>query len=388
MKKTTIRITVMLAVCLVLCACGGKDAPAASSSAQTESTTESATESTTESTAEEDTDADDTDTATDDFGDDVAEEDETTDDQEEDPATDDEDEEAEEAAEPEVDYSYEGIVFTVNGKDFDIRDYCPVVNAIMDCERVGDWIIVNCHVNPHVGVYEFYNIYSESFEYEIQGVNLTWRDDDLSTAVYSMYSEIFNFWGNPIGWIEDAEIMGIEYIDDETIGAECWMIDEEGEEAVSTRAFECISNDSAVLKYYEYLLGGNSRWKNFMKTAPENSSALVMVNPPEKILEKMPQPAIKNDGALDTVIAVSLADRTKFHVNTDDTDASGKSKYNKLFYEAGRGDAVVFQLTVPEGIPHETLEVYVDDAFKASWDIGSLSGRSPQISTFITTDDL
>ena len=44
---------------------------------------------------------------------------------------------------------------------------------------------------------------------------------------------------------------------------------------------------------------------------------------------------------------------------------------------------MLIDVTVPEGISEDTITVESPDGGKAVWEIGILSGRYPQMSTFI-----
>ena len=280
------------------------------------------------------------------------------------------------------DYSYEGTVFTIDGKDMDVREEVPAVNAITDAYEVGDWIILDCHVNPHFGMYEFYNTNSGSFEYDIQGANLTWRDDDLSTAVYSMFNEVYDFWGHPIGWVNEGEVYGVKWIDDKTVGAECWIVDEKGNEDEFTEKYECEPHDKAVLSYYEYLLGGDKQWEKLTNNAPGNAVALVIVNPPERILDKLPRPIVYDKDAYDRVVVVSLEDGLSVHIEPGSYASEGSASGRK--HEINKGEAVVYQVTVPEGLPNGSLVVSSPIGDEVSWDIIQISGKSPVMSEYLT----
>ena len=281
-------------------------------------------------------------------------------------------------------FSYEGTKITINGHEMDIQEYAPAANAIMDCTRVGDWIIVECHVNPHTSLYEFYNINSGDFEYDIAGANLTWLGDDLSTAVYSDYNQIFDFWGKRIGQVDEGEVYGLEWLDEETVGAECRIIDGKGTEKEYTYKVEYRPQDKAVLTYYEYLLGGSRQWRRFRDEMPDGAAALVIVNPPSKLLDKMPPPQVYDEGAYDRMVVVSLMDGMRLHVDSNEPDENGREKYWGRLHDVNRGDATVFEITVPEGLPNGTLVVRTPNSGEVLWDITQISGRDPVMSKFLT----
>ncbi|MCR4807274.1 MAG: hypothetical protein K5857_06325 [Lachnospiraceae bacterium] len=284
----------------------------------------------------------------------------------------------------EPEYSYEGTKFKVNGSVYDVQDFAKGANAIMDCTRMGDWIIVDCHVNPHYGIYEFYNLNSGDFEYDIQGTNLTWHGDDLSTAVYSRYNQVFDFWGHMLASVDEGEIYGLRWIDEETVGAECWVVDEIGREKEYTYKIEYRPQDRAVLSYYEYMLGGTRQWRRFMEEMPDGAAALVMVNPPQCMLDKMGEEVVYDPFAYDRLAVVSLMDDVKLHINRGKVNESEDDNFWGKLNNANRGQATVFEITVPEGAPGGTLVVSTPNSGEILWDIVTISGESAVMSKFLT----
>lgn len=287
-------------------------------------------------------------------------------------------------------YSYEGVIFTVDGIDINITEFAPAVNAIMDVLRVGDWLIVEGHVNPNVSVYEFYNVNKKpaaSFDYEISGSSLIWQDDDLSTAVYAYYNEIYDFWGNQIGFIEDWSLTDLTFIDSTTIGAECWQIDGKGNENYTTLEFEYEPCDSAVLKYYEFLLGGMGQWDDFISLAPEGAIAMVIVNPPEKIAAYIPTPNLYDEGDPDSLMVVGLKEYQQITIEEISSASEEINMQSMRIASLGMGMSILFKLTVPEGAPTDVLEVKAASDGRASWEICQLSGRVPKISKFIVRSE-
>ncbi len=272
----------------------------------------------------------------------------------------------------EPDFSYKDTTFTVNGYDIDIKEYAPIANAIMDAKRVGEWIIVDCHINPNIGTYLFYNITDgliDYFEYQIDGANLIWQGDDLSTAVYQQYNSIYDIWGHEIGTIQDGELYELSFKDRNTIVARCWIVDAIGREKEFTEEFEYEPCDGAVWAYYEYLLGGGKQWRH-LKEMSDDASALIIINPPEVIRSRMPVPIAYENGALDTVAVVPLFDDSRVSIGSLKEDVT-------------RGRAMLIDVTVPEGMPEDKITVETPGAGKAIWEVGILSGRYPQMSTFI-----
>ncbi len=280
----------------------------------------------------------------------------------------------------EPEYSYKDMTFTINGFDIDITQFAPDATAIMDAKHVGDWIIIECHNNPNISTYLFYNVcdgINDYFEYRVDGANLIWQGDDLSTAVYQLYNDIYDIWGHYIGHIQDGELYDLSFAGRNTIVAKCWIVDEIGREKEFTQEFEYEPCDQAVWAYYEYMLGGASRWRRFADMA-DGASAFIIVDPPERILDRMPYPVEYEKGALDKVAVVSLADDAEVFIRPLES-ASGRSEK----FELQKGCVKVFDVTAPEGMPIAEVVVSSDMAGDATWEIGQLSGRNPQMSTFI-----
>lgn len=116
-------------------------------------------------------------------------------------------------------YSYDGTTFTYGGKDFDITASAPLVNSISNAQTVGSVVVVECHVNPKNNVYLIFDAVTEDFSYELDGTNLVWHSNDITTAVYSFWGDILNYEGNVVGSIGDFDtvtdfVSGIEFAED------------------------------------------------------------------------------------------------------------------------------------------------------------------------------
>lgn len=285
----------------------------------------------------------------------------------------------------EPEFSYNGTTFTVDGYEIDVTADAPAANAITNAKLVGDWIIIDCHINPNISTYLFYNITDgliDYFEYQIDGANLIWQGDDLSTAVYQQYNDIYDIWGRPIGHIQEGELYELSFKDKNTIVAKCWIVDDIGREKEFTEEFEYEPCDGAVWAYYEYMLGGGRQWRR-LKDMAGDATALVMVDPPEKILSRMPYPVAFEESALDKVVIVPLVDDATVTIeSTMPGDIPGDKK-PKETEDVEKGRAIVFDVTVPEGLPAAQITVKAPGYDSAIWDVWQISGRIPQMSTFI-----
>lgn len=111
------------------------------------------------------------------------------------------------------------LVFSYNGKKYDLRDRAGDVNAIVNCQEAGRYIIVKGHIGPHNGYYGIFNTITEEFEKDIFGANLAYEgeggsgaDLELSDFVYSFQNEIYDGNGSLIASCrleETEEIYGL-----------------------------------------------------------------------------------------------------------------------------------------------------------------------------------
>ncbi len=281
------------------------------------------------------------------------------------------------------DFYVDGTTFYYNGTSYSLSEIAPAANAITNSIRVGDFIILECHVNPHIGCYEFFNIYSGDFNYEITGTNLIWKNDDLSTAVYSQYNQIYDFWGNLIGSVMEGEVYNLTFSGDNEVIADCWKVDGETESEF-TESFECEHIDGAMYSYFRFLLGMNkcSLWREFREQATENAGAFVIVNAPNMIYDRISRPFIYKEGALDVIAVVPLSDGEKVHIESAEPDASGNADRDEE-HEPTKRNPIQYSITVPEGMPYNNLIVRDEKGRELIWPICQISGRVPQRSTFL-----
>jgi len=94
-------------------------------------------------------------------------------------------------------------MFTYNGTQYDVTQYAPAVNAIMDIHTVGRHMVVEGHVGPKNGVYLIFNTETEEFEQVLSGNNLIWHSDDIHTAVYAFWGDIYTYDETLIGSVTE-----------------------------------------------------------------------------------------------------------------------------------------------------------------------------------------
>lgn len=102
----------------------------------------------------------------------------------------------------EIQYSFDGTTFYFKQNSYDIAERQGLVNQIMSCTPVGQYIIVEGHTGPKNAVYCIFNTETQAFEKDIIGTNLIWRDDDITTAVYSFWSDVCAYDGSVIASFE------------------------------------------------------------------------------------------------------------------------------------------------------------------------------------------
>ncbi len=101
------------------------------------------------------------------------------------------------------------VIFTYNGKDYDLQERNQEVNALMAVTPVGSVVVVEGHIGPHNGYYGIFDTETEMFIKDIEGANLTWQDDDIFTAAYNVWSEIYGYDGS---LLVDLDLSESEYI--------------------------------------------------------------------------------------------------------------------------------------------------------------------------------
>ncbi len=264
-----------------------------------------------------------------------------------------------------------------------MTDFAPGATAIMSCDRVGDWIVLDCHVNPHFWIYKFFNMYRGDFVFDIQGACLTWRDDDLSTAVYTMFNEVYDIWGHPIDSLQEGELYELTYLDENHLRAKYWIINGETEEDLE-KTIEWETVDRPMFAYMEYMLSASSsRWGRFVNMAEEAPAAFVMINPPKMIRDLYyPKNEETLEGALDHIAVVSLRSGETLKIAPEDPFTQGREK-QRMEYDADMGDVSLFDVTVPEGMPVDSLVVKGPGGSEARWPIIQISGRDPISSVFV-----
>ncbi len=92
-------------------------------------------------------------------------------------------------------WSFEGTVFRYGGKEFDLTERKGLINSILSCTPAGRYLVVEGHVGPHNGVYCIFDTNAGEFVEDIVGHHLIWQGDDLTTAVYAFWNDIYYYDG-------------------------------------------------------------------------------------------------------------------------------------------------------------------------------------------------
>ncbi|MCR5799936.1 MAG: hypothetical protein K6G69_07665 [Lachnospiraceae bacterium] len=285
------------------------------------------------------------------------------------------------AGEREPEFSYDGLNFRYNGSVYDISYQDCGANAITDCTQVGNRIVVEGHINPHNSAYLIFNTDLGDFEKVIYGTNFIWKDNDISTAVYAQYNQIYNYKGNLIGIVSGEEITELSFEDNGTdIKAEYYGKDNE---TLYSEEFEIEeNNDSLMYRYYDYrnrptLL----RWKEFVKEADDNAVMFIMINPPQEIQDRVWNERVIDENALDMLYIVPLCDDLTVSVESGELtqNAAGdfewttKSEGEKATYQ--KGDVVSYHINVPEGMPERSIK-FEHDGKSGYYIVQPISGKS------------
>ena len=281
--------------------------------------------------------------------------------------------------------SYDGLTFTYNGYEFDLTNYDTPANAIMDVYEMGEWVVVECHINPHVGCYYLFNKYTGDIERRIEGAGLIQRNaDDITTSVYSAWDTVYNWKGNPIGITDNgSEVMDLRFGND---GPLVVAEDLNGKEYYFDEPY----GDEAMYAYGKFLRHRTpENWKDFMSYAPDGAIGFVMINPSIEMNGSLPWPQDNTSGP-DTVYFVALEDDTYIDYDTgqsvydENEDDDFKWEPGKVLDVAtlSKGEARAYSTTVPEGIPTSMIHI-VSGNKSGEFEVFELSGETDLSCAFI-----
>ncbi len=278
-------------------------------------------------------------------------------------------------------FSHDGTSFTVNGYTTELKDLETPANAVLDMYQVGDYIVTECHVNPHYSMYYITDIYSNMIVNEIGGANLTWVDDDLTTAVYSVWDTLYNYEGNEIGTVDGDEIDEVKL---KASGKKIKVTDFDGNRYTFDNPFP----DRAMYRYAEFLNHPTAeKWNAFMKLAPKDALAFVLQTPPEDILRMLPYVEPNDDEFPEYVYVTALDngtdirfDQGEIDFDTEDYEFIPESTIKEE--NRNRSEVSGYSMVIPEGPPSVCV-------YASTWDKGGalpiawLSGMESRYSVFI-----
>ncbi len=95
-------------------------------------------------------------------------------------------------------FSFEGTTFRYEEQDYDVTSRVKSINSILAVIPVGEKIVIECHVGPKNGAYCIFDTVSKSFETDLIGNHLIWYNDDITTAIYSFWSDVYTYDGKII----------------------------------------------------------------------------------------------------------------------------------------------------------------------------------------------
>lgn len=269
----------------------------------------------------------------------------------------------------------DGLMFSYNGIDMDLTDLGPA-NALLDCTKVGEKIVIEGHINPHNSAYYVFDTNTCEFEAQCYGANFIYYEGDITTAVYSIWNEVYNYAGDLIGRFDEGEIYDLEFTDNnKAVKAVCTNF-VDGEEFTEEKTFEIPDTGTRSMYYYaDFAVGERySAWARFIKDAPKNAKGFVFIRPREFMKYGLYNSEILDEETEDNLVFVALY---------DDTEISVESEGNIISETTLRkGEAIKYQVNIPEGIPVKNLIIKVNNE-ETEFPIGQLSGKDPVHCKFI-----
>lgn len=263
--------------------------------------------------------------------------------------------------------TYSGINFSCNGIDYTLEDLGNVGNSIQDVTVMGDYAIIEAHLNPHRSIYTVYNMRLRWPTETIVGAALLFGDE-IWDYFYADMNTVYGGEGNAIYEADGTEIKALSFTDDEQhIKVEYWKDD-------VTTVYEEIIDRPEVLNaptfaYREFRRHQNAEnWAKFMEYAPEDAVFMVMVNPPSDDVWDFYQPKKIGDGGSDVVYVIALQDETGVGFGGGESITLDK------------GQMTNYSLTVPEGAPEYTIYAVAPGKTgdkKAEWPVWTISGKDP-----------
>ena len=132
-------------------------------------------------------------------------------------------------------FSISGTVFSYGEENWDLAEQSPAITSLLDCDAVGQYVVITGHGGPKNARYFIFDTESRSFSNTFIGTHLVWQYDDLSTAAYVDGSSILSIEGRTLAELDLAEnesVYDLSYSQDGTVLTATIVSSEETERMV------------------------------------------------------------------------------------------------------------------------------------------------------------
>ena len=102
-------------------------------------------------------------------------------------------------------YSFDGTAFYYEEDNYDLTSRSEAINSILSVTPAGEKLVIECHVGPKNSIYCIFDTKSKSFDTDLTGNHLTWHNNDITTSVYSFWSDVYAYDGSIIKSYDLAE---------------------------------------------------------------------------------------------------------------------------------------------------------------------------------------
>ncbi|MBR5944432.1 MAG: hypothetical protein IKZ94_05735 [Lachnospiraceae bacterium] len=291
--------------------------------------------------------------------------------------------------EGENDISVDGMIFKYNDMEIDMTDVGPA-NVLMDCTKVGDRILIEGHVNPHYGAWYVYDTNTGDYDVELYAGQVIYYNGDITTAVYSINNEVYNYAGDLIGWFDEGEILDLQFTNNNQSVKAVNYTFVDGDEIEEEKEFEIPETGiGTIYKYLDFCATyRSSKWAGLIDEAPNDAKGLVIVDAPDRLSYYMHYTKILDENADEQMIVAALQDETVITVESGEPefkdDGSMNWKTKEVLYEQTleKAEAVEFTTNITEGIPDKCIRLKADGEEKL-FPIQTLSGENPLRCKFI-----
>ena len=260
--------------------------------------------------------------------------------------------------------SVDGTSFEINDYVFDIESYGCIGDLITDYEQMGDYLILESHVNPHRSEYMIFDMRIAWPVKTLYGCNFI-HGNNIWDSCYSDMNAVYDYEGHLIHTVDDGtEICGLSFEGD-ILKIEYWKDDYDTVYEEEIERPECLNSPIYYFAEFKHHQTAQ-KWVNFRNLAPDDALIMGMVNPPEDESWIYHHPLWVESNGSDVLYIVAL--QTDIKVTFD--------RINYFDFEE-KGDFYAFSLTIPEGAPRQTLTITTNNLEPiAEWEITTISGES------------